>query len=392
MIPARSLYVARDARSGMHSFVRDAENSGTSRPSCSPSIDLVNELLMAKNVESLADAAERLGPMFLGGDDLDSRTLDWRALRALPSSPDDLLAECFFDPYARRTGNDPWAFERSGNVARLAASRVVESRDFCSTYSGALGSGGGASLVVEPLQDWILLRNLLSITLRLGALLREGNGDSGTLLEGAGFSRVGRRSFHSKLSIDSPGYAIPVMFNPFFREGKVVANCPSSDGRAAWPLYERIAKSETRHAVGGLDIEVGSLRGSDSIKFVSVVRAVDSTGEAPSRWLRSGEARWTYLVIVGEEGKGQKALADSFLNAVDSQLYRPTLSFSGRMMAEVSVCAPDLPTALWGIVRNHPNHYLLTCENCHRTVFSTTQGPNRRFCSDSCRVTWSKRH
>lgn len=386
--PQKGLYIAKDQRSGMHSFVRVAPSAGMPDSPCNPSINSVNDLLMAKNVESLADAAEQLGPMFLRGNSLRLRTLDRDDFRALVSSPDDLLAECFFDPYAKRSDDDPWAFERSGNTARLAVSRAVENRDFCSKYPNVSSGEGRAPLIVEPLQDWVLLRNLLSVTLRVGALLREEARSSGTLLEDAGFSRVGRRTFSSKLVIDSPGYAIPVMFNPFFRPGSVTGNDLAYNADATCPLYGRIA--EVRMGLFGASI--GVLRGCNVIKFATGSQAEAARGSFKPRKNRPKEAKWMYLVIENREGVGQGELADVLLNALDSQLYRPHLSYSGKMMEEVSVCSYDLPTALWGLVRDHPSHYLSTCENCQRTVFSTNQGPSRRFCSDACRTTWKRRH
>ena len=386
--PRGNLYIAKDRRSGMHSFVRMATNDAPSAPMCRPSIDSVNDLLMSKSVESLADAAEKLGPMFLAGDDFRSRILAGSDFQPLASVSDELLAECFFDPYARQVGDDPWVFERSGNAARLAASRAVEERDLCSKLSDASGDIRRGRFIVEPLQDWILLRNLLSIVLRIGALLREVDGDSSTLLEDAGFSRVERRSFSSKLAIDSPGYAIPVMYNSFFRKGSIFENDIKFDLNATYPLYGRIAEIRW----GRLGASIGVLRGCESIKIATGPQADAVPGSFEPRRLRREEAKWMYLVIENREGIGQGELADVLLNALDSQLYRPALSFSGKMMEEVSVCSYDLPTALWGLVRDHPTHYLSTCENCRRTVFSTNQGPSRRFCSDACRTTWKRRH
>ena len=87
-------------------------------------------------------------------------------------------------------------------------------------------------------------------------------------------------------------------------------------------------------------------------------------------------------------------IANRILQAVDGRLFQPRIAYSGVKMAEI---APEqkprnMLEAMWLLVRNHPDHYLLTCKRCMRTVLSGTQGGERSFCSNSCRATWSKEH
>ena len=74
---------------------------------------------------------------------------------------------------------------------------------------------------LEPLQDWVLLRNLLSISLRPGGTMRTMRSEAAenNLLVKSGFIKSERSTLSSKLAIDAPGYTIPVMFNPFYRDG-----------------------------------------------------------------------------------------------------------------------------------------------------------------------------
>ena len=392
--PVRRLYVAKDKKSGMHALVRVVQREELDAPLSGVDIERANALLMARDPESLVEAAAALGPMFARTGDLAERSLtveealEATGKRLLRSDSKALLAECFFDPYATSAEAGGIMFEGTGRPQKASADRVVESYDYCGANPDLARLGNHFQVLVEPLQDWVLLRNLLSITLRLGGTLRK-LGSPETVLEDAGFSKVERRTLDAKLVIDAPGFAIPVMFNPYFREGNLLLNDIRFDASATWPLYGRIA--EVRKGRYGMS-SVGTLRGCDTIKFVTGPQAEAVPGSLESRKLRPDEARWMYLVIENKGGESQKELADLLLSSLDRQLYGPRLSYSGNSMSEVLVDSYDLPTALWGLVRSHPNHYLMTCENCHRTVFSTTQGPNRRFCSDSCRVTWSKRH
>ena len=388
------MYIAQDKRSSMHSLIRFVEAGELNSPREKVDFESANALLMARDPESLVESALKLGPMFVRETDLGDRRLALSQIdgaarkRFRQSDSTELLAECFFDPYTSSIGGGSVMFEGMGRAPRASADRVVEKYDYISDCRDFSFLGDHFSLLVEPLQDWVLLRNLLSIVLRLGGTLRAGKSPE-TLLEDAGFARMERRTLQSMLATDSPGFTIPVMFNPFFRGGVIVWRDFTYDASAAWPLLQRITEAKSRYL--GL-ANVASLRGCGSIKFVTGPQAEASDGSFRPIHTRPEESRWMYLVIEDRGGLSQKELADMLLDSLDRCRYRPHLSYADGPMVEVSVDYYDLPSALWGLVRSHPSHYLMTCDNCHRTVFSTTQGPNRRFCSDSCRVTWSKRH
>lgn len=98
---------------------------------------------------------------------------------------------------------------------------------------------------LEPLQDWVLLRNLLSISLRPGGTMRTMRSEAAenNLLVKSGFIKSERSTLSSKLAIDAPGYTIPVMFNPFYRNGNALINDATFDDESTWPLYRTIAES-----------------------------------------------------------------------------------------------------------------------------------------------------
>lgn len=98
---------------------------------------------------------------------------------------------------------------------------------------------------LEPLQDWVLLRNLLSISLRPGGTMRTMRSEAAenNLLVKSGFIKSERSTLSSKLAIDAPGYTIPVMFNPFYRDGNALINDATFDDESTWPLYRTIAES-----------------------------------------------------------------------------------------------------------------------------------------------------
>ena len=244
---------------------------------------------------------------------------------------------------------------------------------------------------LEPLQDWVLLRNLLSISLRPGGTMRTMRSEAAenNLLVKSGFIKSERSTLSSKLAIDAPGYTIPVMFNPFYRDENALINDATFDDESTWPLYRTIVGSQSRH-LGLTNVEC--LKGCERIKFVTGPQARSDLGRLVPVFIRPTEAKWVYMVIEDRGGASQLELANELINALDRLLYAPILSYTGKPMEEIAIESMWLPCSLWSIVRSHPNHYLLTCENCQRTVLSTNQGPNKRFCSDSCRVSWSRTH
>ncbi len=396
-MPTDTLFLARDRESGMHSFVRLVRNGELNSPVYRFSIEMVNSLMLARDPEMLIRAARCFGPMYHDESDLAGRimTAEEAVLetgkRLMPSDSKALLEECKFDPYNVVSDDGGLARTESGRIARAASDRAVECCDYCIESPDFTYGSHRYRLVIEPVQDWIFLRNLLSIVLRIGGTIcRSLRADGAeTILEECGFSKVERKTLSSRLAIDSPGYTIPVMFNPFFRGGNVFINDLTFDANATWPLYSRLVEPNSRHL--GL-VNIGALKGQPSIKFVSGPQAERAKGSFAPVSDRPDESKWVYMVLEDDGTSSQYDLANKLINALDGLMCRPRLVYQDQPMQEILSQPHDLPSALWDLVRNHPNHYLMTCDNCKRTLFSTTQGPNRRFCSDSCRVTWGKKH
>lgn len=55
--------------------------------------------------------------------------------------------------------------------------------------------------------------------------------------------QIRRSTLSSKLAIDAPGYTIPVMFSPFYRDGNALINDATFDDESTWPLYRTIVES-----------------------------------------------------------------------------------------------------------------------------------------------------
>lgn len=398
------LYIAKDRKLGMHVLVRIQKVSeiGDSYPPIG--IDPFNALLMARDAKSLVLAARDLGPMYISEDDLEGRIFAPSQLQEKSNrnkeltSPelDSLLSECFFDPYAGPTDADGLGYKEVGRTAKKAAKELIEELDF--TKTGDLSYlDSQFCAVVEPLHDWIFARNLLSILMRIGGLYRAGaNPDS--ILETARFRRVDPMGLSERFNMGAATcYAIPIAFNPFYRSGNLLLNDVTFDARKIWPLYSSltdIKKSFTRAVVDH------HLKGDGNgfVKFLTSVEAAQAKGRFDKRENHPEENKWWYLVVSsnvnGEIIDDQMQLANHLLQAVDRRLFQPQIAYTGIKMAEIAPARKpcNMLEAMWLLVRNHPDHYLLTCKRCMRTVLSGTQGGERSFCSNSCRATWSKEH
>lgn len=366
-------YVAMDSRTGTHDFVRLARVEELDVPVCGPSPDALNALLMARDPESLLLAVRGLGPMFRRRDDLrglalaPSRAEGAKGSIFLPASAEGLMSECYFDPFARAADADAGTFVEVGRKKSAPARRIAEGYDFCSRAEDYSYGESRYRLVVEPVRDWVFLRNLLSVAMRLMGTLRRRR-DGGALLTDAGFSSLADDALGEWPGVGSGAFVMPIGYGPLMIGGGPAADA-RPDPRLARPLLGRIA----RRGAGGARRPAAEFRNDPTIKLVA-------------------GREWEFLAIENPLGDPQTELADRLLRALDRSLYRPTVSFGPEPGREIRVDSLDLPSAAWGLLREHPGHFILTCEWCRRSVLKTFQGPNKRFCCDSCRVAWNKAH
>lgn len=398
------IYIARDGKSGMHVLVRILVVGDIGADYLPIDSDGFNELMMARDARSLVLATQGLGPMFASEGDLAGRIFVPSELQRgiagemdlVPSDLGVLLSECYFDPYAEPVGTGGMGYKEVGRTAKKAARELIDEFDFVNAGNlSYLDSQFRA--VIEPLHDWIFARNLLSIVLRIGGLYRTG-ADPKTILETARFRKVEPVSLKERFNMGSATcYAIPIAFNPFYRTENLLVNDVTFDAQKIWPLYNSLTDIKKSFTQAVIDHHLKG-NGNEFVKFLTSVEAAQADGRFDNRKNHPEENKWWYLVVSSNiDGKSiddQMQIANRMLQAVDGRLFQPRIAYSGVKMAEI---APEqkprnMLEAMWLLVRNHPDHYLLTCKRCMRTVLSGTQGGERSFCSNSCRATWSKEH
>lgn len=396
-----AIYLALDSQSGMHCLVRLVPIDELGQPYAPVDIDNLNRLLMARDPEALVVAARDLGPMYPGGKDgagreelcfrpSGLRAEDGAKPRFETPDPEKLLRECYFDPYAEPDNSAGLGYHQTGRLARSASKRIADAFGIQNARDYSFADDGFRYLI-EPLHDWVFARNLLSITLRIGGLLRA-NPMEESVLTAAGFTHMLPDTRYLRIRMGDSCYVAPIGFNPFYRDGGVIANSISFSEGIIWPLFSSITDVKKSNLIK--QVIDNHLVTDERVKFLTAVNAGQVDGSLSSRDVHSLVHTWWYIALVSEEGMTQRDVANMLLQALDRALFSPELTYSGVPMREVEPAAKpkNLLEAMWLIVRNHPDRYLLTCDYCHRTVFSGTQGGERRFCSNSCRAAWNKEH
>lgn len=398
------IYIARDGKSGMHVLVRILSVDDIGKDYLPIDPDDFNKLMMARDAKSLVLAAHDLGPMYISADILSRRTFIPSHLQQdiecgfnlIPPDLESLLSECYFDPYAIPDEIAGMGYRAIGRTGKKATRELIDELDF--TKAGDLSYlDSQFRAIVEPLHDWIFVRNLLSILMRIGGLFRSG-ADPDTILEAARFRQVNPTVLKKRFNIDTNTcYAIPIAFNPIYRMENLAVKDVPFDALQFCPLYGSLIDKKNSFSRTVIEQHLKG-PGNEFVKFLAPLETSQVKNRSDNHESHSGESKWRYMVVSsntdGEAINNQMQLANRLLQAFDGILFQPQLTYTGVKMAEI---APErkprnILEAMWLLVRNHPGYYLLTCKRCMRTVLSGTQGGERSFCSNSCRATWSKEH
>ena len=384
--------LCRDGRTRMHELVRRIGPGGLERTPEPSDAEQFNALMMARTPSELVDAADLCGPLRLDREGLEGGrqplVLDTDGIRGLIASgvlsqpkEEALIDELVFDPFVRYVEGE--GFRRDGrrpaaNARRLAQDRGIET---AAHILGDLSESAGGLFEIEPLQDWVLARNLISIAARiLGVTRVEGELRKGAgVLELAGFTEIGRTSAPSRRNLSAPtAWAIPLLYNTFFREGNVILNDIGYPQDLINPLLPRVFERSTR-LVGPDQL---CMRGMPEALLLTSAAAGITTGGYAPRDSKPEEERWCFLVLQGDD---QDELADRLLRSLDRHLGTGEVGRAGYSSGQMPVTFADAPGRLWGTLRDHDRRYLMTCKQCGRTVLSSGQGAPREYCSDTCR-------
>lgn len=294
----------------------------------------------------------------------------------------------------------------TGSASSLYPSRASVSHDI--ERHGLIESDGlaelrrwrkadpGCTVVVEPLEDIVLCRNLGSLVLRLMANIRSGCGD---VLERSGF-----RHFDEMRRCQIAGkpkgsyWAIPFKHDPSIdmtlnystrRFGKVFAYMVVN------PLKTRIFD---RRPKGDGDF-------SGSLGNAVLMSARDGAGEPTPffdvSWKPEVERTQLYLGIddAGSQRDGAVAFVESvaeMLSVLTTKDGDPLGWSVGKPSFFDDEPAPryrfhSTAAAMFGAVFYRYGYIVATCKYCGNGILVKTKGKRREFCSPSCRTRHSHR-
>lgn len=254
----------------------------------------------------------------------------------------------------------------------------------------------GCVVVIEPLRDVVLCRNLGSVLLRLIANIMSGHEN---VLEKSGFKRFEKkRRWWITGELKDSYYVLPFQHNSSF---DMTLNYSTK-----W--FENVF---SYMVINPLETRILDLRPKkDKVLFGSVPNAVlitaqTKTGEgAPFfdiGWKPEVEKTQLYLGI--DDGGSQRDEAVAFVESVAKMLAELTTKDGdplGWSVGKPSIFddepAPryhfhSTAAAMFGAIFYRYGCVPATCKNCGNGILVKTRGKRREFCSPSCRTQYSNR-
>lgn len=250
----------------------------------------------------------------------------------------------------------------------------------------------GGLVVVEPLQDWVWLKNMLVLMLSLGHSLE--SGCPAPLLD-CGFRKTPVTKFGVAEAFDSTytAFVIPVAFNEYWRNEKLSQlleeaidfyNPFRGEGFLSWAPYSKIgfeSINDSRHRV--TQLKDASKETGRSIRYVSVNQIDGKPGS-----LRSFRKDWggnLYLAITGDIDN-ERSTAEYFFDAMaKSRMEYGWIDYDFAVDAgrDGGLVARTLESQIWLTLLGRGGVYIGICERCG-LPYLVKGRTRKRFCSHNC--------
>ena len=385
--------VAYDKRQKLHYVIRDVPGDALEWDAGQDCTRQLNALLAAKTPTALLRAVEGMPSLYPEGRfskttrPVASREeVHYAVVRFGECDEDQLRAEMWMDS-ATPLRSD------TAKMSKFVTDYGYDGEALAERAGAALGEG--RVVAVEHLQDWMTLRNALTLCGRLLAQLQEGGPVS---LEDAGFYR---RS-NSRLKDDF--YIIPFKFNAFFARA-------SADWEEKDPLYNSLM---TERKLASRYRFLAEPRGGfpdpsepDVFLVTSPVATQEYSSVFASKRLEPVDK--TLYLMVRDSGD-QEAMAKKVVLAF-TEAFRGLEDWergmrgkedrrgTGRALGwaydamgafakqdEAREVPLSFPSGLWHRLLYHHAQALVVCSHCKNAILSSEQGTRREYCSDTCRV------
>lgn len=391
--------IAYDSRQGVHFVLRVVAKERVGWDGRVECVGMLNDLLTTKTPSRLLKAIDDMPSLYPGGSFAGERYA--YAFSEAAGKFAKRFAECDEDLLKAELWLD------SARGLRADSARVTQFvKEYGTNGEGFLDSlrmrnAADCMVLAERLQDWMTLRNSLSVCARLLGQL-EGNGPS-VSLEDAGF-----RLEDNKL-LGGEHYLLPFKFNTFY----------ALRGSGKWekqdPLFATMAPAAKR------GVELGSTgrvyanypdpRNNDVFFAAYPVATQDypaSASELFEKIFMSGRrepAKKTHYFLVrntGDQAQMAKGVVNVFTSAFRNLedpgsarrkpgevrnlgwMYDEAGEFE--KLAQPRLVPQSLASALWYRLVYHPVMKISVCKFCGNAVVSREQGTPKAYCTDTCRV------
>lgn len=395
--------IARRSVGGQHVVLRAYSNNELKVTSANVTPKTFNDFVLARNFDQLMSAIDAFGVMSrdkfgqpsaksffeLGEEEERVRGVSdimeaFKSGELVGMDHERLVDEA----YLELVGNDV--------INKSALRRLCEGYD--ATKNGFLEQleefGDCDEVSIEPLQDWMDLRNNIVIAARVMGLTvnpPEIDGEDASVLTGdplraAGFtldelSRSGLdkvATSHACFEEYDMQYRRLCSFNTYFARN---GDSPASNVRDHFlSLAYQAPLLMSKLDDGGWST---ALRCGHSVNYLSAPVATN--------YAESKDVKQNYLCICFKNGEDPREVAIRFLKQMMWGWMGPVVDdqslFDGRGVARIRI--DSLITALWNEVFFPGNHELAICRNCGNVFLRPKRGRTKIWCRDSCRVQYS---
>ena len=405
---SRNVFIARNKSTGFHSLLEVVRSDSATDATSPMDFELSERLIRWGTLDELVSSISESGPL------IDRSIYKEERRRLSISEAIEVVEESAAGGRGFTRCDEKFLYlqlclegtSTTGSASSLYPSQASIARDI--KRHGLIESDGLAELrkwqeedpdctvVVEPLRDIVLCRNLGSVLLRLIANIKAGYDD---VLERSGFKRFEKkRRWWITGELKDSYYVLPFQHNSSF---DMTLNYSTKWFKNVFS-YMVINPLETRI----LDLRPKK----DKVLFGSVPNAVLITAQIKTGegvpffdigWKPEVEKTQLYLGI--DDGGTQRDEAIAFVESVARMLSGLTTKDGdplGWAVGEPSVF-DDEPSpryhfhstaaSMFGAVFYRYGCVPATCKNCGNGILVKTRGKRREFCSPSCRTQYSNR-
>lgn len=300
-----------------------------------------------------------------------------------------LASECWF-----LVPNDPIEQEKVSSARR--AIEAYDPFDSDALRKSIEECGDRGHIVVEPLLDWLWMKNLFAMMLSLWSALDEG---SSSPLQCAGFKKAMVSKFGSVRAVigEYEAFVVPLAFNEYWRNRSLVDeiveaikwyNPLTRETFLNWAQYSRVGFKSVSNGMHSKTCLVGEMtRPINEIRFVSSNHVEGRPGSITS--FKDDWGGNLYLAVIGDlsnEVDVAKAFFQSFgLNRLNCGMESGDLQIVLGREAEDDggILAKSLEAQLWLTLLSYPGTRVGRCEKCGLPFIARGRAV-KQYCSQRC--------